>query len=167
MQSVPLELDELPYLDGRAWALGDHVKCEQLLPAAPPRGHPVPAGMVPELAQGLQPGDFIVAGVEFGIGEAAEGATRALRAAGVGAVIGRSFTSDFFAATLRSGFPALQVEETAAIKTGDRLRVDIEGHKVVNLSSGDRYVIRNAYGQELDALRAGGLGKILDAKVKG
>ena len=167
MQSVPLELDELPYLDGRAWTFGDHVKCEQLLPVGPPRGYPAPAGTVPEFAHDLQPGDFLVVGVGFGIGAAAEWATSALQATGLGAVIGRSFTSDFFVAALRIGFPALQVEETAAIKTGDRLRVDIEGHKVVNLSSGDRYVIRNAHGQELDALRAGGLDKLLEAKVKG
>jgi hypothetical protein len=59
--------------------------------------------------------------------------------------------------------PPLQVEEAAAIKTGDRLRVDIEGHKVVNLSSGDRYVIRNVYGESLDVLRAGGMSEYLAA----
>ena len=67
---------------------------------------------------------------------------------------------------LHVGLPALQVEETEAIKTGDRLRVDIEGHKVVNLSSGDRYVIRNIYGEALDVLRAGGMAEYLAAHAR-
>jgi len=49
------------------------------------------------------------------------------------------------------------VEETAAIKTGDRLRVDSEAHVVANLSSGDRYVIRNLDDEAIAILRAGGI----------
>ncbi len=49
------------------------------------------------------------------------------------------------------------VEETAAIKTGDRLRVDVEAHVVANLSSGDRYVVRNLDDEAIAVLRAGGI----------
>jgi len=35
------------------------------------------------------------------------------------------------------------VNESLAIHTGERLRVDLEGSRVVNMSSGDRYPIRN------------------------
>jgi hypothetical protein len=45
------------------------------------------------------------------------------------------------------------VEETGAIKQGDRLRVDIEAHVVANKSSGDRYVIRNIDDAALALLR--------------
>ncbi len=45
------------------------------------------------------------------------------------------------------------VEETGAIRGGDRLRVDIEAHIVANLSSGDRYVIRNIDDEALAMLR--------------
>jgi len=154
------ELDELPYLVGRAWTLGDGVAAEHLLPAA--HGDTVAAlreqvfaGVHPHPA--LAPGDFLVAGLEFGHGSATRATARAVRLAGVGAIIARNFGAVFLRAALHVGLPPLQVEETGAIKTGDRLRVDIEGHKVVNLSSGDRYVIRNIYGEALDMLRAGGL----------
>jgi 3-isopropylmalate/(R)-2-methylmalate dehydratase small subunit len=159
MNTVPTELDELPYLVGRAWRLGDSVGAEQILaPAHHDAG--LAAGSV--ALRGITPvprlecGDFLVAGHDFGAGAATRATARALRLAGVAGVIARSFGATFLRCAVHVGLPALQVEETPAVKTGDRLRVDIEGHKVVNLSSGDRYVIRNVYGEALDVLRAGG-----------
>jgi 3-isopropylmalate/(R)-2-methylmalate dehydratase small subunit len=166
MTGSTLDLDELPYLVGRAWTVGDGVRAEQILPpehagkdlAAAPF---VLQGLVPAL--GRQPGDFIVAGADFGCGAATKATARALCLIGAGAVIARGFGEEFARCALHVGLPALQVEETAAIKSGDRLRVDIEGHKVVNLSSGDRHVIRNIYGAALDVLRAGGMPEYLAA----
>ncbi len=166
MTDSALDLDELPYLVGRAWTVGDGIRAEHIL--APEHagkdlgtGAFVLHGVIPGLV--LQPGDFIVAGVEFGSGAATKATARALRSIGAGAVIARSLGEQFLRCALHVGLPPLQVEETAAIKTGDRLRVDIEGHKVVNLSSGDRYVIRNIYGEALDVLRAGGMAEYLAA----
>ena len=169
MTDSACDLDELPYLVGRAWTLGDGVRAEDIL-APEHAGKDLAAtafvlhGVAPDLA--LRPGDFIVAGLEFGRGAATKATARALRVLGAGAVIARSFGEAFARCALHIGLPPLQVEETAAIKTGDRLRVDIEGHKVVNLSSGDRHVIRNIYGEALDVLRAGGMAEYV-AAVRG
>jgi 3-isopropylmalate/(R)-2-methylmalate dehydratase small subunit len=170
MTDSALELDELPYLVGRAWRLGDGIRAEHILaPQHADRdltgGAAVLPGVAPALT--LQPGDFLVAGLDFGIGAATRATARALRRIGAGAVIARSFGEEFVRCALHVGLPPLQVEETEAIKTGDRLRVDIEGHKVVNLSSGDRYVIRNVYGEALDILRAGGMAEYLAALRSG
>jgi 3-isopropylmalate/(R)-2-methylmalate dehydratase small subunit len=140
MGDSPPELDELPYLVGRAWKIGDRAN-----------------DVDPTLVDRASAGDFLVAGVDFGVDAVATAMARAMKRIGFGAVIARSFGEEVFRAAIHIGLPVLQVEETEAVKTGDRLRVDIEGHKVVNLSSGDRYVIRNVYGDVLDILRAGGL----------
>lgn len=161
MDDSAVDWDELPYLVGRAWSFGDSIAAEEILP---PEHHDrgLAAGSfvldarMAHFSSRLERGDFVVAGVHFGHGKAVSATARALKLAGVGAVIARSFGTSFFQQAIHCGMPALQVEETAAIKTGDRLRVDIEGHKVVNLSSGDRYVIRNVYDESLDILRAGG-----------
>jgi 3-isopropylmalate dehydratase small subunit len=165
MTDSEFDLDELPYLVGRAWRLGDGIGAADILAprdagrdiVAP---HLVLRGVAPELA--LQPGDFLVAGLEFG-GGATNVTVRALRAIGAGGVIARSFGEPFVRCALHIGLPPLQVEETGAIRQGDRLRVDVEGHKVVNLSSGDRHVIRNIYGEALDVLRAGGMAEYVAA----
>src|SRR5262249_2759233 len=115
----------------------------------------------PDLGARITRGDFIVAGLGFGAGDATSASARALKLASVGAVIARSFGAEFFRAAVHVGLPALEAEAPGPEKTGDRLRVDIEGHKVVNLSSGDRYVIRNIYGETLDVLRAGGIAEYL------
>src|SRR5215468_5050239 len=167
MSDSASDLDELPYLVGRAWKLGDGVDAGHILAPALAghelsRAAPVLSGALPATA--LQPGDFIVAGLDFGCGDATRATVRALRSIGAGAVIARSFGAQFERCALDVGLPALTVEETAAIKTGDRLRVDIEGHKVVNLSSGDRYVIRKICGGALEVLRAGGLAEYRAAR---
>jgi 3-isopropylmalate/(R)-2-methylmalate dehydratase small subunit len=169
MDDSLVDWDELPYLVGRAWAFGDSIPAERILP---PQYHDrglaagsfVMRDLVADFPSALQRGDFIVAGLEFGHGNALAATARALKLAGVGGVIARSFGESFFQQAIYCGMPALQVEETAAVKTGDRLRVDIEGHKVVNLSSGDRYVIRNVYDESLDILRAGGWAEYQAAK---
>jgi 3-isopropylmalate/(R)-2-methylmalate dehydratase small subunit len=166
MTDSAFDLDELPYLVGRAWRLGDGVGADDIL-APEHAGKDLASGafVLQRVMPGpsLPPGDFIVAGLEFGHGAASKATARALRLVGVGAVIARSFGDPFARCALHVGLPALQVEETGAIKTGDRLRVDIEGHKVVNLSSGDRYVIRNISGEALDVLRAGGMAEYMAA----
>jgi 3-isopropylmalate/(R)-2-methylmalate dehydratase small subunit len=170
MNDSGVDWNELPYLVGRAWAFGDSIRSDQILPlryhdrglAAGPF---VMRELVDDFPSGIQRGDFVVAGMDFGHGDAIAATARAVKLAGVGGVIARSFGESFFRHAIHCGLPALQVEETAAVKTGDRLRVDIEGHKVVNLSSGDRYVIRNVYDESLDILRAGGWAEYQAAKV--
>jgi 3-isopropylmalate/(R)-2-methylmalate dehydratase small subunit len=166
MTDSPFDLDELPYLVGRAWILGDGIGAEDILAPEHVGTDLASAAFVLQRVMprpSLQPGDFIVAGLDFGHGAARKTTARGLRLIGAGAVIARSFGDAFLQSALHVGLPPLQVEETAAIKAGDRLRVDIEGHKVVNLSSGDRYVIRNIYGDALDLLRAGGMAEYLAA----
>src|SRR5262250_855468 len=128
MTDSALDLDELPYLVGRAWTLGDAAGGEDLLRprstdpigVAQAPGSPSHSGSPP-----LQRGDFVVAGLEFGSGDAAAATARGLREFGVGAVIARSFGAAFLPSALHLGLPPLQVEETEAIKMHDRLRVDI------------------------------------------
>jgi 3-isopropylmalate/(R)-2-methylmalate dehydratase small subunit len=144
---------------------GDHVAVDSILPPAfhdrvpPAVGAFAMAGIDPGFATAIAAGDFIVAGAQFGAGSGPSLAVVALRAAGVAAVIARSFGGSFLDAATESGLPALVIEETGAIKGGDHLRVDIEARKIVNLSSGDRYVIRHLDDETVAILRAGGLGK--------
>ncbi len=115
-----------PALSGTAWRVAD-------------ASGAIGAGALPaEFARG----DFLVGarGCGEGCGEAV---ARQLRSGGVAAVIACTIAPSFFEGALEAGLPAVAIEEAAAIKAGDGLRVDIETFRVVNFSSGDRYVIRN------------------------
>lgn len=155
--------DGLLATTGRAWTFGDHITCEQILAAeylgqSPEGASPfVLARLDPSFASQIAAGDFVVAGVDFAGDASDRTVPAAFKALGVAALIARSFGHFFLRNAINVGLPALVVEETGAIKTGDRLRVDVEAHIVANLSSGDRYVVRNLDDEAIAILRAGGI----------
>jgi 3-isopropylmalate dehydratase small subunit len=148
---VPWDDDELPVLTGRAWVFADRLRAAEIaaddvsLPFAP---------LSAEVASSIREGDIVVAGSEFACGEGAVRAARALHRAGVSAVIARSFASEFWNEALRLGFPTVVVDEPQSIRTGDHVRLDIEGRRIVDLSSGDRIPIRELDEAILAAWRA-------------
>jgi 3-isopropylmalate/(R)-2-methylmalate dehydratase small subunit len=145
---------------GRAWVFGDRITCRQLLapeyldkPPAVSRAF-VMAGVDAQFARHVAAGDFIVAGLDFAPDVSCRSIPATLKALGIGGVIARSFGPFFLRTSISMGLAALVVEETGAIRGGDRLRVDVEAHVVANLSSGDRYVVRNIDDAALAMLRA-------------
>ena len=162
-QDLIADEDGLLATTGHAWAFGDRVSSDQILPAEHRTLRPEAAAafvltrLRPEFSVQVTGGDFVVAGLDFGVDAAHRIVAAAVKALGVGAVIARSFGHFFLRNAINVGLPALVVEETAAIKTGDRLRVDVEAHVVANLSSGDRYVVRNLDDEAIAILRAGGI----------
>ena len=79
----------------------------------------------PGFAERVKPGDFIVAGRNFGCGSSREQAPRALKAAGVAAVIAKSYARIFYRSSFNIGLPLIECE-TDWIKTGDALIVDLD-----------------------------------------
>ncbi len=162
-QDLIADEDGLLATTGHAWAFGNGVTSEQILAAEHLGRTPeaaatfVLAALNPSFASQVAAGDFVVAGLDFAGDAANRAVPTAFKALGVAAVIARSFGHFFLRNAINAGLPALVVEETAAIKTGDRLRVDVEAHVVANLSSGDRYVVRNLDDEAIAVLRAGGI----------
>ena len=95
----------------------------------------------PEFVAKLQPGDFIVAGKNFGCGSSREHAPVALKAAGVAAVIAGSFARIFYRNAFNMGLPILESPEAAVeIATGDELSVDLDTGAISDLTTGKTYV---------------------------
>ena len=150
----------LPVLTGRAWTFADDLRAADILPlrftgvaVAQARAH-LFADLDAGLAARLERSDVLVAGQNLGAGPGAVPAAAALAAAGIVAVVGTSLAPDFGEAALAAGLAPLEVDAPAVFHTGQRLRLNLEGGTIANLSSGDRQPIRNLTDALLERLRA-------------
>jgi 3-isopropylmalate/(R)-2-methylmalate dehydratase small subunit len=150
----------IPRFTGRAWVFMHHLGAEAILPARAAGLAPAAARTLlfhdldPGIAGSIAPGDVLVAGENLGHGPGAAAAVAALHAARVPVALARSFATDFADAAFELGLPALVLDAPEGIRTGQTVRVDIDGGRVVNLSSGDRFPIRNLSDALLERLRA-------------
>ena len=151
--------EPLPTLDGRAWAFGFELTASRILGGehgnlAPDRAcRHLFASIDPTLANRLAAHDIIVAEEMVGDLEDTRPALAALAAAGVTALVARHFSAAFVAAGRAHAVPTLVLDAPSFIHTDDRLRLDLDAAKVVNLSSGDRAAIRNLDDAERAAWR--------------
>jgi 3-isopropylmalate dehydratase small subunit len=153
-------LDEpLPTLEGRALCFGLVLHAEEILAPAHAHLHPRLArahlfGDVDgALTARLASDDVIVAEEILGAPDAAAGALAALAASGVVAVVARRFAPGVTRAAQAEGIAALVVDTPGFLHTDDRVRLDLDAAKIVNLSSGDRAAIRNLGDEERVAMR--------------
>lgn len=158
-------------LEGCAWVFGDHVTTDDIYPGRylerplEEAGRYAMAGVDEGFAARVRPGDFVVAGVNFGAGSSREAAVVALKQAGVAAVIAQSFGRIFFRNAINNGLPAVMVRDTSSIQTGDRLRVDLLGRRVTVVRTGEVLEILNLTGISLDILQAGGIIPYTEARL--
>jgi 3-isopropylmalate dehydratase small subunit len=149
----------LPVLTGRAWTFADGLAAADILPARFAALAPEAAAahlfadLDPALAGRIAAGEVLVAGQDLGGGEGGVPAARALRAAGFIAVVAGTFAAGFAEAVLSAGLPPLEVDAPAVFHTGQRMRLNLEGGTIANLSSGDRQPIRNLTEELMDRLR--------------
>jgi 3-isopropylmalate dehydratase small subunit len=106
----------------------------------------------------VQPGDFIVAGENFGCGSSREHAPIAIKAAGVSAVIAKSFARIFFRNAINVGLPILESPEAAAdARPGDELEVELDTGVIRNVTQGKTYQAQPFPPFLRDIIDAGGL----------
>ena len=150
--------ERVPIVTGRAWAFGIGVTADLIIPADR-RGTTDPGRWLmtpvdPSFPGRVRRGDIVVGGADFAAGTTEDTPVRALLDAGVAAVVAASYDPRFAAFAEALGLLAVEVHEALAIHTGERLRVDLEGARVVNMSSGDRYPVRNTSEALLERFRA-------------
>jgi len=83
----------------------------------------------------VNPGDFLVAGENFGCGSSREQAPVALKASGLKAVIAKSYARIFYRNAFNVGLCLIECE-TNYIDDMDEIEVDMERNMVRNLSKG-------------------------------
>ena len=115
---------------GRAWIFGDDVDTDVIVPGKYLRtkdtslwAQHVMEGLDPKFASQVRKGDVIVAGRNFGSGSSREQAPRALKEAGVAAVVAKSFARIFFRNAINVGLPLVEAE--VECQAGDVVEVNL------------------------------------------
>ncbi len=150
-------------LVGRAHVYGDHIDTDRIIPGKYTKtldlshlAEHVLEDLDPDFRQRVQPGDILVAGANFGCGSSREQAPLALKAAGVAAVVARSFARIFYRNAINIGLPAVEIGPHR-IRSGHRLEVDLRAGVVRDLTQGEEYPATPMPRVMLAILRAGGL----------
>jgi len=119
----------------------------------------------PEIRSRLRPGDFIVAGPNFGCGSSREQAAAALKYAGCGAVIAASFARIFYRNAINLGLPAVVSPSAAAqCGEGDELEIDLSAGEIHNFSRNITIAAAPLDPRAIQLVRSGGLIPWLKAK---
>ena len=134
-------------LKGQVHQFGDDVNTDEIIPARylNTSDHQELAKHAmedadPEFVSQVKPGDFIVAGKNFGCGSSREHAPVALKAAGVAAVIAGSFARIFYRNAFNMGLPILESAQAAAeLAGGSQISVDLSTGVITDLTTGKIY----------------------------
>jgi len=152
--------------DGRARVFGDDINTDYIIASTRKRDtldenaltRYLLEAVDPAFAESVRSGDVIVAGSNFGCGSAMEIAATVILAAGIKAVIAKSFSRTFYRNAVNNGLLPIECD-TGSILEGDRLHVSLDGDR-----AGVRLVDRNeTLGAEplaplmAEVLSAGGL----------
>ncbi len=79
----------------------------------------------PDFRKKVKPGDYVVAGKNFGLGSSREHAPAIIKIAGAKAVIAKSFARIFYRNAINVGLPVI-IADTDNIDDGDELEIDLE-----------------------------------------
>ena len=128
-------------LTGKAHRFGDDISTDHITPGRlahlrsdlPELAKHVLEDADPTFAGRVQPGDFVVAGSNFGLGSSREHAPLVIKMSGVAAVLAKSVARIFFRNAINLGLPIL-VCDTDQIKDGDQLQIDLEAGTIMNVT---------------------------------
>lgn len=151
-------------LKGKVHKFGDNISTDLIAPGRlfhlrtnlPELAKHVLEDADPDFAKKVKPGDFVVAGKNFGLGSSREHAPTIIKLAGVGAVLAQSFARIFYRNAINVGLPVL-ICDTTKIDDGDELEIDIAAGKIKNLAKNINIETKPIPQAMLNILEDGGL----------
>jgi 3-isopropylmalate/(R)-2-methylmalate dehydratase small subunit len=133
-------------ISGKVWKFGDNIDTDLIIAArylnnSDPKelAKHVMEDADPEFVNKMSAGDIVVANENFGCGSSREHAPIALKAAGVSAVIAKTFARIFYRNAFNMGLPIFEVAQIDKIDEGDVLQIDMEKGIVINKTKNENY----------------------------
>jgi 3-isopropylmalate/(R)-2-methylmalate dehydratase small subunit len=151
-------------LRGRAFKFGDSISTDHITPGRlahlrsnlPELAKHVLEDADPTFASRVKPGDFVVAGSNFGLGSSREHAPLVIKLAGISAILAKSVARIFFRNAINLGLPILLCD-TDKINDGDELEVDLATGTVNDTTNGNQLTFSKIPEVMLGILDEGGL----------
>ena len=121
----------------KVWRYGDHIDTDVIIPArylniadftelAEHAMEDSKENLVENFAAGVKPGDYIVAGKNFGCGSSREHAPVVLKVKGIKCIVADSFARIFYRHAINIGLPVLEIgKDVEKIQPGDTIDVDM------------------------------------------
>ena len=110
-----------------------------------------------DFSKKVKNGDIIVAGENFGCGSSREHAPIALKAAGIAAVIAKSFARIFYRNSFNTGLLILECKDSDKIDENDEIKIDINSGVITNLIKNEKYKFEPIPEFMQELLKSGGL----------
>ncbi len=133
-------------MTGKVWKFGDNIDTDLIIAArylntSDPHelAKYVMEDADPGFSKKVQAGDIIVAGENFGCGSSREHAPIALKAAGVAAVVAKSFARIFYRNAFNMGLPIFELNRTDEINEGDLIKIDMENGEIIDIDKNKTY----------------------------
>ena len=150
-------------ISGRVWKYGDDVNTDVIFPGKytysisdrKEMAQHALEDLDPDFVKNVRPGDIIVAGKNWGCGSSREQAVIALKEAGVGAIVARSFARIYFRNCINEGLPIVTCDAVDTVETGDEITIDFKAGKVI--TPGAEYTFPPLAPSVMEILNAGGL----------
>jgi len=151
-------------LRGRAFKFGDNISTDHIIPGKyadlrsdlPELAKHVMEDADPAFVDKVKPGDFIVAGKNFGLGSSREHAALVIKMAGVSAILAKSVARIFFRNAINQGLPVL-ICDTDKIGAGDEIEVNLAESIITDLTKNTKLTFGKIPGVMVDILNEGGL----------
>jgi 3-isopropylmalate/(R)-2-methylmalate dehydratase small subunit len=119
-------------LEGKVWTFGNNIDTDLIIAArylntSDPKelAKYVMEDADPSFKDRVKKGDIIVAGENFGCGSSREHAPIALKAAGISAVVAKSFARIFYRNAFNMGLPIFELDKSDEIDENDTIKIDM------------------------------------------
>jgi 3-isopropylmalate/(R)-2-methylmalate dehydratase small subunit len=161
-------------IKGRVWKFGDNIDTDAIIPArylntSDPEelSKHIMEDADRDFPQKVKAGDLIVGGANFGCGSSREHAPIAIKAAGVQAVVAKSFARIFYRNAFNIGLPIFESDGVSDdIIEGDEIEIEAENGIIRNITKDKVYTAKPIPPFMQELIEAGGLIEWTKKRIK-
>jgi 3-isopropylmalate dehydratase small subunit len=157
---------------GRVWKFGDNIDTDVIIPARflnvsdqETLAANCFVDLRPDFSKSVTSGDVVLGGSNFGCGSSREHAPLAIKAAGIGVIIAKSYARIFYRNAFNIGLPILECEGAVdAFLEGEKISVDLDSGEIRSLDDGRRFAAKPIPEFMREIITAGGLVPFIKSK---